>query len=239
MVLGEVQQRRHPGPETSDRLELEAGDFHHAPVAGSPRGGDERRPEIPPDEHPGEGPGSHPPDEGGHRRLPVGSRDRRHLSLKPPEPELELPPYRDTCRGEGRKGQPLPGNAGRHDEQRAPPNLLFPGHPAQEGDPGGDRLAQRRLDVRAGAVVPQRDPGSLPGQQARREEPGPPGPRHDHLFLREGFHGHRIFSVLIASSARMIEMIQNRTMIFGSAHPCSSKWWWIGAIRKIRFLRVL
>ena len=58
-----------------------------------------------------------------------------------------------------------------------------------------------------------------PASRRAARSPGPPGPRHDHLFLREGFHGHRIFSVLIASRARMIEMIQNRTMIFGSAHP--------------------
>ncbi len=32
----------------------------------------------------------------------------------------------------------------------------------------------------------------------------------------------------------MMEMIQKRTMIFGSAHPFSSKWWWMGAIMKIR-----
>jgi len=32
------------------------------------------------------------------------------------------------------------------------------------------------------------------------------------------------FSVLMATRARMIEMIQNRTMTFGSAHPFSSKW---------------
>jgi hypothetical protein len=33
----------------------------------------------------------------------------------------------------------------------------------------------------------------------------------------------RIFSVEIATSARMMVMIQNRTMIFGSATPFSSK----------------
>ena len=29
-------------------------------------------------------------------------------------------------------------------------------------------------------------------------------------------------------------MIQKRTMTFDSSHPDSSKWWWIGAIRKTR-----
>ena len=32
--------------------------------------------------------------------------------------------------------------------------------------------------------------------------------------------------------------IQKRRMIFVSDHACSSKWWWIGAIRKTRLRRV-
>ena len=31
-----------------------------------------------------------------------------------------------------------------------------------------------------------------------------------------------------------METIQKRTMILGSGHPFFSKWWWIGAMRKIR-----
>ena len=50
---------------------------------------------------------------------------------------------------------------------------------------------------------------------------------------------YRSFNVEIATSASMIVMIQNRTMIFGSATPFSSKWWWMGAMRKIRFPRYL
>ena len=34
-------------------------------------------------------------------------------------------------------------------------------------------------------------------------------------------------------------MIQKRTMIFGSGQPFFSKWWWIGAIRKMRLPREL
>ena len=37
----------------------------------------------------------------------------------------------------------------------------------------------------------------------------------------------------------MIEMIQKRTMICGSGQPIFSKWWWIGAIRKMRLPRQL
>lgn len=36
---------------------------------------------------------------------------------------------------------------------------------------------------------------------------------------------YRNFNVVKDSNANTIEMIQKRTMIFGSAHPLSSKWW--------------
>ena len=131
------------------------------------------------------------------------------------------------------------GTPGDTTSSAIPRTSSSPGIPRRKAIPAGIGSrsdASTSARARSSRSVTRR---SLSGQQARRQEPGPPGPRHDHLFPREGFHGHRIFSVLIASSARMIEMIQNRTMIFGSAHPCSSKWWWIGAIRKIRFFRVL
>jgi len=43
------------------------------------------------------------------------------------------------------------------------------------------------------------------------------------------------FSVLNPSKASMIPMIQKRTVTFVSLQPSSSKWWWIGALKKIRF----
>jgi hypothetical protein len=46
----------------------------------------------------------------------------------------------------------------------------------------------------------------------------------------------RTFSVANPIIARIRLMIQNRITICGSAQPFFSKWWWIGAIRKIRFL---
>ena len=43
------------------------------------------------------------------------------------------------------------------------------------------------------------------------------------LFVSSNVLCHLSFSVLMATRARMIEMIQNRTITFGSAHPFSSK----------------
>src|ERR1035441_3852782 len=50
---------------------------------------------------------------------------------------------------------------------------------------------------------------------------------------------HRSFNVESAKSAKTIATIQNRMMTFDSGHPASSKWWWSGAIRKMRLPRSL
>ena len=50
---------------------------------------------------------------------------------------------------------------------------------------------------------------------------------------------HLTFSVARPIIARIRLMIQNRITICGSAQPFFSKWWWIGAIRKMRlFVRL-
>src|SRR5215217_4008706 len=50
---------------------------------------------------------------------------------------------------------------------------------------------------------------------------------------------HRSFSVLSVNNAKMMERMMKRVMTFGSLHPISSKWWWMGAILKMRFPRSL
>ena len=64
-----------------------------------------------------------------------------------------------------------------------------------------------------------------------RGEPRPTG-----LRGRGSGAFYRTFSVARPIIARMSEMIQKRITICGSAQPFFSKWWWIGAIRKMRFL---
>jgi hypothetical protein len=43
--------------------------------------------------------------------------------------------------------------------------------------------------------------------------------------LNFSFKTYLIFSVLMAIRPRIMPMIQNRTIIFGSAQPFNSKWW--------------
>src|SRR5690606_23308747 len=45
----------------------------------------------------------------------------------------------------------------------------------------------------------------------------------------------RTFNVARPTRTRITEMIQKRTITRGSGQPLSSKWWWMGAIRKTRF----
>ena len=45
---------------------------------------------------------------------------------------------------------------------------------------------------------------------------------------------HRSFSVLSPASASTKLTIQKRMTMVGSDQPICSKWWWIGAIRKMR-----
>ena len=47
---------------------------------------------------------------------------------------------------------------------------------------------------------------------------------------------YRTFSVASPTIANIKLMIQKRMTIWGSAQPRFSKWWWMGAMRKMRFL---
>ncbi len=57
-----------------------------------------------------------------------------------------------------------------------------------------------------------------------------------HGAVRSGALPYRTFNVASPIIARISEMIQKRMTICGSAQPRFSKWWWMGAIRKMRFL---
>ena len=55
------------------------------------------------------------------------------------------------------------------------------------------------------------------------------------MFAGEGLGGdHLSLRVESPASARMKLMIQKRITTVGSLQPRCSKWWWIGAIRKMR-----
>src|SRR6185295_8585738 len=83
-----------------------------------------------------------------------------------------------------------------------------------------------RLAVHAHHVRPTR------GTELRGRNPTQPEPNDVDVLARE--FDHRSFSEDRPISASNIEMIQNRTIILGSAQPFFSKWWWMGAIKNTR-----
>src|SRR5207248_3958514 len=88
------------------------------------------------------------------------------------------------------------------------------------------------LEIRRNVlVVRAHHGGAARAQQVRRGHAALSQPDHQGMAALEV---HLSFSEASAISASMMETIQKRTMIFGSAQPCSSKWWWMGAMRKMR-----
>ena len=59
-----------------------------------------------------------------------------------------------------------------------------------------------------------------------------PGLRRDERGVEPAHQ--RIFRVARPTMARTMEMIQKRITTVDSFQPSFSKWWWIGAIRKMR-----
>src|SRR5690606_38800920 len=99
------------------------------------------------------------------------------------------------------------------------------GHEGDARELRPQRLDARRRGARVGA----------------RQAPAARGEVADHRATRvaeagdDGVAAHqRTFSVARPMSTSSRLMIQKRTITFGSAQPLSSKWWWIGAMRKMR-----
>src|SRR5262245_59010325 len=92
-----------------------------------------------------------------------------------------------------------------------------------------------RLAPRLFLVVPRRDPGPAGKQGLDRRQAATRETQDSIMFSGEGPGGdHLSLRVESPASARMKLMIQNRITTVGSLHPKCSKWWWIGAILKMR-----
>ena len=83
-----------------------------------------------------------------------------------------------------------------------------------------------------GSLIVDADSDPFRNEKAYDSEPALAEP-HDHRFRPRELHVHLSFRVARLNTANMIAMIQKRTMTRGSGQPFFSKWWWIGAIKKI------
>jgi hypothetical protein len=92
----------------------------------------------------------------------------------------------------------------------------------------GAQLRRGLGELRLGLLFGGRDTRPALRAKQRRGNAGAGEPHHQHLFAREfddWFHSNSYlnFSVVSENSANTSAMIQNRTMVFDSLHPPSSK----------------
>src|SRR5438552_10042930 len=156
--------------------------------------------------------------ERGGGALPVGARDAEDRLGDEAGSQLHLPDQLDLARACLREDRDGERNAGADHHQIDPAQRV--GSHAPQLAFERQLLVVRRHHLRA-ARPKQAGGGGAALAQAH----------HEGVSSGEV---HLSLSDASAVSARMMEMIQKRTMIFGSAQPCSSKWWWMGAMRKIR-----
>jgi hypothetical protein len=103
----------------------------------------------------------------------------------------------------------------------------------------GHRPLKRRRRTASAVAAQQRREGGVTMRGSNNIPPSPTLPRKgggsgETVCAKYQSH-HRSFKVERPASASITEMIQNRITICGSVQPNCSKWWWIGAILKMRF----
>ena len=96
---------------------------------------------------------------------------------------------------------------------------------------GEGGMPMRRERRRLFAGVGDAHSRTLPGAPLRHRQPGFAEAEDENKFAVQA---HRIFIVESPNSTSMMVMIQKRTTTCVSFQPESSKWWWRGAMRKMR-----
>jgi len=219
MIRGHVEEDRHGGMERYAPLELEAAHLDYCPVVllGAAGVADEGGADVSADK---DSPAALPQDVADERRgrgLPVGAGDGDEGRAEKASREFQLAEDRDArLRRRGKDGIRRRHAGGGNDEVYPRKNLrIVRGglHPRQRR--GGQGLG---IHVRSRHFCPPAE------EKLRRGQPrfGQPD---DGDVLSLQFHNcaYLNFRVLRATRARRMEMIQKRTMTFGSAQPFSSK----------------
>ncbi len=222
VVRAEIEQHADLWAKCVHRFELKGRDLENGHVERLPHQLEGRFANISRRLRAKPGRSQHGLDQPNGRRFSVRAGHGDHRNLQEAERQLDIPPGSLCLRGITCAGDP-----GARDDQieitRIRKDL-----PRSNLDSRG-QLA--RVDV--GAFVCHDHPGATFRTEARRAGPGHAETQDEHFLSREVDH-QRSFNEESATSARMIETIQNRTTICCSGHPSCSKWWWTGAIRKTR-----
>src|ERR1700728_2337606 len=110
--------------------------------------------------------------------------------------------------------------------------------PVHRAQVGGDKAGFCSLRQPLRAVIACDHFGATGLERMTARQPRAAEAEHRDRLARKGSDGdqvvHRSFNVERPASASITEMIQNRITICGSVQPSCSKWWWIGAILKMR-----
>ena len=178
---------------------------------------------------------------GGERRrrgLPVRARDAHNDARQEARGKLDFRQHGERTRPRRVENGKRQRDSGRHDDEVDALEKRL-GMPAQDIAHAGAlhealgiglRVRARHFDT---ALREGRNGGAARAGEAedrRGADLGQVGSERER---------HRSFNVESAKSAKRMATIQNRMMTFDSGHPPSSKWWWSGAMRKMRFPRSL
>ena len=239
MVGRHVQEHGGMGAELLDALELKARELAHDRAPGLDRSGEggQRGADV-------AGGVSGDPAALEHRRrqergrcLAVGSGDAddRIALLEQAVRELHLGPHGDAGRSCGaddlgllRDAWALDEQVGAHEEL----GIVAAGHrfDARRGLPCiGPAIGEHDVHVRCAA---SQRLGGGDARAHRAEHDGAAG-AGDH-GIHQRYWSKRRYASTNAEPASSAATIQKRTMIVVSDHAFISKWWWIGAIRKMR-----
>ncbi len=244
MIRRHVQNGGRFEGERRSRLELKAGELEHVelswllPCTGSCRRSERASPwgarrglqqvqrrltQVSAHAHPQPGALGHPANERRHGALSVGPGDPHHRRISRAREQLDVANDFDTAApgfDKKRLAQRYPGR-GDHQVRALQQPGIQPANPHR--DPGIDLFQARELR-RALPRIRNRQPPAARVQVARTGEPRATQ-SHDHSVTRlGGSQGHRSFNVASPASTNSSEMIQNRTITFGSGQPLSSKW---------------
>ena len=186
MVVRDVEQHPHRGPERRDGVELETADFGHNDVGGLPAVdvADQGSADVPADEDPAARGFQHPPQQLGHRGFPVRAAHRHDGLADEPRGELHLPDHRDPAAARGlERGEGVGHSRAQHDQVRRreifgamPPQRQIDVESAQLGHPGAEGRFRRH--------VGRPDGSTAAAQKPCGGDPGARQPDHENLFVR-------------------------------------------------------
>src|SRR5579871_1940346 len=176
----------------------------------------------------------------GCRGLAVGSRHRDELVGEQAPGQLELAEDGDAAAAGRLHDRRVLGNSGALDERPGAGGSDVPWCIHLNFDAGLRKPACRLGELRPGsrAGVPAHHLGTLGAQRKRRRGPRTREP-DDQVWTTGKWwpcpQPPMLSLYTVKPTAQQAAAtIQKRRMIFVSDHPRSSKWWWMGAIRKTR-----